>query len=152
MAYWEVTLLDGHTVEVWADGYQELDGAYVFSVLADVGEEQQKDLFITGRTPTDEKRVIVGLSRFPRERCPRSAAAEDLAQCRIDRIPAAEGIRSRAEAEVSRAVVVTASLLPIRGRRASAIRRQVGSDIGQSEDCRPSRMPWFVMVGCRAFR
>jgi hypothetical protein len=36
-------------------------------VLADVDEEQQKDLLITGRTPTDEKRVIVGLSRFPRE-------------------------------------------------------------------------------------
>jgi hypothetical protein len=67
LVYWEVTLLDGHTVEVWADGYQELDGAYVFTVLADVDEEQQKDLLITGRTPTDGKRVIVGLSRFPRE-------------------------------------------------------------------------------------
>lgn len=53
LAYWEVTVVDGHTVEVWADGYQEIDDAYVFTVLADVSEEQQKDLLITGRAPTD---------------------------------------------------------------------------------------------------
>lgn len=34
LSYCEVTLLDGQTVEAWGDGYQELDGAYVFSVLA----------------------------------------------------------------------------------------------------------------------
>jgi hypothetical protein len=28
-SYWEVGLIDGRVVEVWADGYQELDGAYV---------------------------------------------------------------------------------------------------------------------------
>ena len=64
---WEVTLVDRQTVEVWADSYQELDGAYVFAVLADVNEDQQKDLLILGRTPSNSERVIVGLSRFPRE-------------------------------------------------------------------------------------
>lgn len=65
--YWEVTLHAGHTIEVWADGYQEIDGAHVFGVLADADEEEQKGLLITGRTPTDPKRVIVGLCRFPIE-------------------------------------------------------------------------------------
>ena len=65
LSYWEITLVDGQVVEVWADAYQELAGFYVFGVLADVDEPMQKDLLITGRTPTDPKRVIVGLARFP---------------------------------------------------------------------------------------
>ena len=65
LAYWEVTLIDGQTVEVWADGYQEVDGAFIFGVLADVDEDQQNDLLILGRTPTNPERVIVGLSKFP---------------------------------------------------------------------------------------
>jgi hypothetical protein len=63
---WAVALVDGHTVEVWAHSYEETEDAYVFSVLADVGEEQQKDLLITGRASTDAKRALVGLPRFPR--------------------------------------------------------------------------------------
>ena len=35
LAYWEVTLLDGHTVEVWADGYQELDAATIEALAQD---------------------------------------------------------------------------------------------------------------------
>jgi Sigma-70 region 2 len=36
-----VTLISGETVEVWADGYQEVDRTYIFGVLADVDEEQR---------------------------------------------------------------------------------------------------------------
>ncbi len=67
LSYWEVMLMDGRTAEVWADGYQEVDGFYIFGVLAEADEEEQRHLLITGRTPTDPKRVIVGLSRFPVE-------------------------------------------------------------------------------------
>jgi len=67
LSHWEITLLEGSNIEVWADGYQEIDGKYVFGVLADVDEHAQADLLITGRTPTNPKRVIVGLSRFPVE-------------------------------------------------------------------------------------
>jgi hypothetical protein len=34
LSYWEITLVDGRVVEVWADGYQELDGpTYLASSL-----------------------------------------------------------------------------------------------------------------------
>jgi len=58
LSRWEVTLVDGQVIEVWADGYQ---------VLADVDEDQQEDLLILGITPSNPRRVIVGLSRFPRK-------------------------------------------------------------------------------------
>lgn len=66
LSRWEVTLLDEQAVEVWADGYQELEDNYVFGVLVDVDEDQQKGLMILGTTPSNPKRVMVGLSRFPR--------------------------------------------------------------------------------------
>jgi hypothetical protein len=65
LSYWEITLVDGGVLEVWDDGYQEVDGSYVFGALADVYQPMQNDLLITGRTPTDPRRVIVGLARFP---------------------------------------------------------------------------------------
>ena len=67
LSRWEVTLVDGQVVEVWADSYQELEDDYAFAVLADVDEDQQEDLLILGITPSNPRRVIVGLSRFPRK-------------------------------------------------------------------------------------
>jgi hypothetical protein len=62
---WNVHLATGPTVEVWADGYQELDGYYVFGVLADADAESEIDgLDVTGRTPSNPLRVIVTLARF----------------------------------------------------------------------------------------
>jgi hypothetical protein len=62
---WHVKLGTGQTVEVWADGYQELDGYYVFGVLADADDESDIDgLIVTGRAPSNPLRVIVTLARF----------------------------------------------------------------------------------------
>ena len=62
---WHVKLQAGNTVEVWADGYQELDGDYVFGVLVDAEEASDIDsLDIAGRTPSNPLRVIVALARF----------------------------------------------------------------------------------------
>jgi hypothetical protein len=62
---WVVSLTTGQTVEVWADGYQELDEHYVFGVLADAEAEADSDgLLVTGRTPSRPERIIVALARF----------------------------------------------------------------------------------------
>ena len=63
--HWSVYLVSGQTIEVWADGYQELDGYYVFGVLADAEKESDIDgLVVTGRAPSNPLRLIVSLARF----------------------------------------------------------------------------------------
>jgi hypothetical protein len=62
---WQITLHTGQIIDVWADGYQELDGQYVFGVLATSPEPPHASILVTGRTPTDPSRVIIALARIP---------------------------------------------------------------------------------------
>ena len=61
---WQITLHTGATIEVWADGYQEIDGHYVFGVLVTSSEPPHSGILITGRTPSDPSRVIIALARI----------------------------------------------------------------------------------------
>jgi hypothetical protein len=63
---WSVTLrASREIVEVWADSVGECDGDLVFSVLVDASPDEQADMEVTGRTPTNPARVIVTVARFP---------------------------------------------------------------------------------------
>lgn len=64
---WHVELNDGTQCDVWADGYQELEGFYVFGALVSHAGEVSDAMLITGRTPSDETRFIIATARFPRE-------------------------------------------------------------------------------------
>ena len=56
---------NGEVIEVWADSVSEEDGYFVFSILVDATPEEQADVDVTGRTPTNPKRVIMTVARFP---------------------------------------------------------------------------------------
>jgi hypothetical protein len=45
---WMVTLVNGSVVEVWADGYSEVEGTLVFSILVDATPDEQQVLEVTG--------------------------------------------------------------------------------------------------------
>lgn len=60
-----MTLNDGTTVEVWADGYQELDGLYSFGVLVDAEGEVGSEVLVTNRTPSNPDRLVIALAQFP---------------------------------------------------------------------------------------
>ena len=62
---WRVTLLDGSVVEVWADGYQEIDAVYSFGVLVDAEGEIGTGVLVTNLTPSDPDRVVIALAQFP---------------------------------------------------------------------------------------
>ncbi len=62
---WKVTLSDGSVVEVWADGYQELDGVYSFGVLVDAEGEVPSEVLVTNRTPSNPDRLVIALAQFP---------------------------------------------------------------------------------------
>jgi hypothetical protein len=62
---WEVTLSEGSVVEVWADGYQEIDGVYSFGVLVDAEGEVGSGVLVTNRTPSDPDRLVIALAQFP---------------------------------------------------------------------------------------
>jgi len=66
-AWWELTLVGGQTLEVWADAYRETEGWYEFNVLADAPESEQRQLEIAGRAPSNPLRVIVTVARIPHE-------------------------------------------------------------------------------------
>jgi hypothetical protein len=66
-AWWELTLVGGQTLEVWADGYSETEGWYEFTVLADAEESEQQQLEIASRTPSNPLRVLVTVARIPHE-------------------------------------------------------------------------------------
>lgn len=66
-AWWELSLVGGQTLEIWADAYSETEGWYEFCVLADAEEVEQSGLEITGRTPSNPRRVIVTVARVPQE-------------------------------------------------------------------------------------
>ena len=62
---WEVTLNDDSVVEVWADGFQELDGFYSYGVLVDAEGDVGGEVFVTNRTPSNPDRVVTAPARFP---------------------------------------------------------------------------------------
>ena len=61
----ESSLNAGPTVEVWADGCQEIDGFYVFGVLVDAETDPGGNVMVTNRTPSNPARVVIALARFP---------------------------------------------------------------------------------------
>jgi hypothetical protein len=60
-----VTLVNGSVVEVWADGYSEVEGTLVFSILVDATPDEQQVLEVTGPSPSRPERVIITVARFP---------------------------------------------------------------------------------------
>jgi hypothetical protein len=62
---WLVTLASGAVVEVWADGFTETDGYFVFTALIDAEREPRHSTLVMGRTPTNHQRFDVALARFP---------------------------------------------------------------------------------------
>ena len=66
-AWWDLTLVDGETLEVWADGYSETEGWYEFTVLVDADASEQEQLEIVGRTPSNPGRVLVTVARVPQQ-------------------------------------------------------------------------------------
>ncbi|MET8545102.1 hypothetical protein ABZW03_31325 [Kitasatospora sp. NPDC004799] len=64
-AAWHVTLQSGALIELWADGYTEDEGAYLFSLLVRATEAEQAELDVTARTPADPSRVAITVARIP---------------------------------------------------------------------------------------
>lgn len=63
----DLPLVGGQTMSIWACGYSRHPGELVFSVLADVEPADQESLQITGRSPTNPLRVDVIVARVPTE-------------------------------------------------------------------------------------
>jgi hypothetical protein len=66
-----VALTDGSIVDVYAHSVTGLTGPedvrdYFFESLMDIAPELQERFDVTGRTPSDPRRVIVTVARFPR--------------------------------------------------------------------------------------
>jgi hypothetical protein len=62
---WRVTLKSGSVIDVWADGFQELDGYVVFTALVDVERAPEDSILIMGKTPSNPLRLDVAVARFP---------------------------------------------------------------------------------------
>lgn len=62
-------MLDGSIVKVWADSLQHPEynsaGEYRFCCLMDVSPEEQAEVLISARTPSDPERVLVVVASFP---------------------------------------------------------------------------------------
>ena len=68
---WIVVLQDGSEVIVWADSVTGLSGDddvrdYGFHCLMDIDPDLQEGFEVTGRTPSNPRRVIVEVAQFPR--------------------------------------------------------------------------------------
>ncbi|CAM5302567.1 hypothetical protein AB0F92_22805 [Kitasatospora aureofaciens] len=63
-ARWHLTLKDGTLLELWADGYGIVNGAYEFSALVRATEEEQGQAHVLARTPSDSHRVMVAVARL----------------------------------------------------------------------------------------
>lgn len=66
-AQWQVILRDGSVLGIWAGAYGEVDGNYVFSILAEATNEEQADpdLMITSRFPRWPERIVFVVARIP---------------------------------------------------------------------------------------
>jgi hypothetical protein len=68
---WVITLHDGSAVEIWADSAEGSAGPddtrdYTFCSLMDIDEAEQDGFEIVDRTPSNPRRVLVAVARFPR--------------------------------------------------------------------------------------
>jgi hypothetical protein len=61
---WRVTLATGPVVQVWADGYQEVDGYVVFTTLVDTERQPEDSTLVVGRTPSNPLRLDIAVARF----------------------------------------------------------------------------------------
>ena len=62
---WDVWLRDGHIIALWADCFSVEGDDYVFSTLVRATVEEQRELQIDGRTPSDPEVVSVVNARIP---------------------------------------------------------------------------------------
>jgi hypothetical protein len=62
---WNITLVDGSVVRVWADGYQTEDGHHDFGLLVDTEGAELDTVSVTNRTPRDPDRVVISVARLP---------------------------------------------------------------------------------------
>ncbi|MYS19363.1 MULTISPECIES: hypothetical protein [unclassified Streptomyces] len=62
---WHLRMTNGGLAHIWADGYEEVDGSYVFDVLARVSLADQAHLAVTGAAPADPEGVCVTVARIP---------------------------------------------------------------------------------------
>lgn len=65
---WVVTLRTGTRLAIWADGFSEVHGEYVFSVLVDREPDEPglAAVEIVARTPSNPNRVDIVVARIPR--------------------------------------------------------------------------------------
>lgn len=64
-AKWAVRFTDGSVGTIWAAAYAIQAEEYVFSGLMDASPDEQAELDILGRPPTDPSRVDVVVTRLP---------------------------------------------------------------------------------------
>jgi hypothetical protein len=62
---WRVKLTSGSIVDVWADGFEALEGYFVFTALVDAERTPDESILVVNRTPTNPLRLDVALARFP---------------------------------------------------------------------------------------
>jgi hypothetical protein len=60
---WRVALRSGSLLEVWAHGYTERGGLYVFEMLVGGGEEPSANVLMLDRTP-DFARMLIAVARL----------------------------------------------------------------------------------------
>ena len=60
---WRVALRSGSLLEIWAHGYSERGGVYVFEVLVGGGGEAGKDLLVIDRKP-DSAQMVIAVARL----------------------------------------------------------------------------------------
>ena len=70
-SHWRVLLKDGSVVDVWADslaGNSDADDGrdYEFGCLMDIDPSVQGEFEIAARTPSNPRRVVAVVARFPR--------------------------------------------------------------------------------------
>lgn len=80
---WRLEMKSGTSIGIWALGYSEVDGNYVFDVYLEATEAEQKDrdLVITAHTPADPEKVMVAVASIPVDE------VEDIHTTSWDKIP-----------------------------------------------------------------
>ncbi|MBV1851786.1 hypothetical protein KUA19_16705 [Catellatospora sp. NEAU-YM18] len=62
---WVVTLRSGAVIDLAADGYTDVDGNLIFTILVDASLEEQAEMVITWRVPSNPTTVGVLVARIP---------------------------------------------------------------------------------------
>jgi hypothetical protein len=62
---WTVTLRDGGELEVWASSWSVRQGFHLFDTLSRVSAEEEKDLEVVSRAPSDPALVLVVAAKIP---------------------------------------------------------------------------------------